>query len=63
MFEECSDCSENCGEGTYYEEDSGTCLPVVPGCSADVTGDGLGNVADLLILLSQFGDICEEDPE
>ena len=49
---------DNCGEGTFYDEESGMCLPSVSICSADITGDGNVNVEDLLLMLAQFGDVC-----
>jgi len=52
------ECINNCGDGTFYDEATGMCLPSVSACTADITGDGNVNVEDLLLMLAQFGDVC-----
>ena len=49
---------------TYQEGDESISLdPSIPPCPADVSGDGLIGVTDILLLLSDFGCLiqCESD--
>ena len=48
-----------CGEGTYWSESLGQCLPVDL-CFADLNFDGEVGMADLLALLPSFG-VCPEE--
>lgn len=45
-----------CGLGTFFDSESGTCLPA--NCLADLNQDGIRGTSDLLILLSYFGSPC-----
>lgn len=49
---------EICGEGTVWSPVFQTCLPD-PSCLGDLNADGVIGTADLLVLLSVFGDDCE----
>ena len=53
----CSTIAEFCGEGTYWDEVSMSCLPV-ENCQEDLDGDGLITVNDLMQLLASFGTTC-----
>lgn len=48
---------EICGEGTIWSPVFQTCLPD-PSCLGDLNADGVIGTADLLVLLSVFGDDC-----
>ena len=47
-----------CGDGTLWHEDLGVCL-AQPGCLGDLDGDAVRGTGDLLLLLSEYGNICE----
>jgi hypothetical protein len=46
-----------CGDGTVWDEASQTCV-LDPSCQTDVNQDGIVSVADLLMLLADFGSEC-----
>ena len=46
-----------CGEGTFWDETTSTCIPVET-CEEDLDGDGVIGVNDLMQLLSSFGTDC-----
>lgn len=49
-----------CGEGTYWDADSQTCLASSgPLCMSDLDNNGTVGTSDLLVLLSDFGTACE----
>ena len=50
---------EACGPGTTWSAEYQLCLPD-PICHGDLNEDGLVGISDLLLLLSYFGDLCEE---
>jgi hypothetical protein len=50
---------EACGPGTTWSTEYQLCLPE-PICHGDLNEDGLVGISDLLLLLSYFGDLCEE---
>jgi hypothetical protein len=52
------DPAATCGEGTYYDEETGQCLPV-PLCEGDINGDGEVSALDLLVFLGEFGTLCD----
>jgi hypothetical protein len=52
------DGAQFCGEGTVWHADLNACL-VLPGCLGDLDGDAVRGTGDLLLLLSEFGNICE----
>jgi hypothetical protein len=47
-----------CGPGTYWDENLSLCMPEPATCPEDLTGDGLVNTSDLLVLLGVFGTVC-----
>jgi hypothetical protein len=49
-----------CGIGTYWDEDSLQCLANELDCVADLNGDGLIQINDLLILLGFIGYYCAD---
>lgn len=51
--------SNYCGEGTVWDASTEQCVGVAPDCQADLNGDGMVSVADVLIVLSAFGEVCE----
>ena len=62
-FSLCNVCGDPgfCGPGTYWDQDSGLCLPddTLGGiCPEDLDGDGIVAVGDLLLILSAFGTLC-----
>ena len=52
----------SCGDGTSWSPELGQCFPVGL-CPEDLNSDGVVGVADLLQLLSTFGEYCEESTE
>ena len=46
-----------CGDGTVWDETSQTCV-LDPSCPTDVNQDGIVSIADLLMLLADFGSEC-----
>ncbi|MDA8606974.1 hypothetical protein N9L13_08105 [Flavobacteriales bacterium] len=54
------DCEGNsfCGDGTIWSDDFAVCLASI--CSEDINGDGVVGTADLLALLSVYGEYCPE---
>jgi len=49
-----------CGQGTIWDDQSLSCISACDNpCPADTNTDGIINTADLLILLSVFGTICQ----
>lgn len=48
-----------CGEGTTFDTDLQQCVPVPETCVADLNEDGTVNAADMLLLLSEFGEACQ----
>ncbi len=48
-----------CGEGTTFDTDLQQCVTLPTTCIADVNADGTVNAADILVVLSQFGEACE----
>ena len=65
-FGECGPCvgvepplsgEEFCGPGTVWDPVMSMCVGAVT-CSEDIDGDGLIGVADVLALLSSFGNLC-----
>ena len=55
------DCSNACGEGTYWDADLGQCIAIVDDCPWDLNGDGHVQLQDLLDFLIYYGTYC--DPE
>ena len=49
-----------CGVGTYWDEASVQCLAEEVDCIADLNGDGLIQINDLLILLGFIGYYCSD---
>lgn len=48
-----------CGPGTYFEVQTGECLPTIDAaCASDLNADGLVNTTDLLTFLGAFGSAC-----
>ena len=60
--DECPDPSFFCGNNTFWDETTFTCISIFneDGCPSDVNNDGFTNVTDLLLLLLNFGTICAE---
>ena len=46
-----------CGPGTVWDPAMAMCVGIAT-CSEDIDGDGLIGVADVLALLSSFGNLC-----
>jgi len=44
-----------CGTGLIWNPDTGLCENP---CPADLTGDGIVDVEDLLVMLGAFGSLC-----
>ena len=51
-----------CNEGTYWDAATQSCMPL-QSCEEDLNSDGIIGIADLLQLLSTFGEYCEETIE
>ena len=51
------DGADFCGPGTVWDPVLEWCVGVTT-CSEDIDGDGLIGVADVLALLSAFGNLC-----
>jgi hypothetical protein len=60
--DECPDPSFFCGNNTFWDESTFTCISIFDeeGCPPDINKDGFINVTDLLLLLVDFGTICTE---
>jgi len=51
-----------CGEGTIWDASLQTCVGF-DDCPADLNGNGLVEVSDLLMVLADFGEICEQSTD
>ena len=51
-----------CGEGTVWDSGLQTCV-AFDDCPADLNGNGLVEVSDLLMVLADFGEICEQSTD
>jgi hypothetical protein len=51
-------CEEACGEGTVWDESSGTCVALPDICPGDLNGDLIVTVTDVLLVLGNFGENC-----
>lgn len=49
-----------CGEGTIWSDDEKQCVLISESCTGDIDFDGLVSINDLLILLSAFGESCDD---
>ncbi len=51
--------SEFCADGTTWDSETETCIPLPDTCPEDFNDDGLVNSSDLLFFLGRFGGSCE----
>lgn len=49
-----------CGSGTIWSDEEGQCVSLDTQCPPDVNGDGLVGVADVLLVLTYYGESCDD---
>ena len=49
-----------CGSGTIWSHEEGQCVSLDAQCPPDVNGDGLVGVADVLLVLTYYGESCDD---
>ena len=59
LFEDLSNGTNFCGDGTVWDPELGTCVGY-DGCPSDINEDGYIGILDVLEILGNYGQPCED---